>query len=320
MNPPDVRLFFSSQCWIESLAIDQLRQTASLPGMQFVVGLPDLHPGKGGPVGAAFFSTAHIYPLLVGNDVGCGMFLGQTNLAPRKIKLDRCFKKVSGLEESYEGDRQQWLSLFDLHSSQYDEALGTIGGGNHFAELQVIDEVLEPQDFKMLSLSEEYAFILVHSGSRSIGEMILRHHTRTVGLGGLLMGTPEAKDYLAWNDYAVRWAKANRSLIAHRFAQLLQAEVQPILDLPHNTVTQVWFEKDHGFLHRKGASPSDSPVLIIPGSRGTLSYLVKPINNQSSNAYSLAHSEVQSRIIGRALTSASQNNDFDIVLGHGYVV
>ena len=61
----------SSESWIEGEALRQLNQTAKLPGMTRAVGLPDLHPGKGIPIGAAFLSKDIIYPHLVGNDIGC---------------------------------------------------------------------------------------------------------------------------------------------------------------------------------------------------------------------------------------------------------
>jgi len=70
-----VRLLASRKNWIEGEAVAQLRKTAARPGMRPAVGLPDLHPGRGHPVGAAFITTGVFYPQLVGNDVGCGMSL-----------------------------------------------------------------------------------------------------------------------------------------------------------------------------------------------------------------------------------------------------
>ena len=54
--------------WIEGEAIKQLQNTANFPGMEMAVGLPDLHPGKGSPIGAAFFTKNILYPHLIGND------------------------------------------------------------------------------------------------------------------------------------------------------------------------------------------------------------------------------------------------------------
>lgn len=74
-----VRVVASKSTWIESAAVDQLKKTALLPGIELAVGPPDLHPGKGSPIGAAFVSNGWIYPALVGNDIGCGIALGALN-------------------------------------------------------------------------------------------------------------------------------------------------------------------------------------------------------------------------------------------------
>ena len=84
----------SDDLWIESLAIQQLHTTANLPNMQRVVGMPDLHPGRGYPIGAAFFSVGRFYPALVGNDIGCGMALWQTDILTRTYNADKLLKKA----------------------------------------------------------------------------------------------------------------------------------------------------------------------------------------------------------------------------------
>jgi release factor H-coupled RctB family protein len=62
--------------------------------MQQVVGLTDLHPGRGYPVKAAFFSSGRFYPALVGNDIGCGMSLSQTDILMSKVRLDKLDKQL----------------------------------------------------------------------------------------------------------------------------------------------------------------------------------------------------------------------------------
>ena len=89
-------LVASDTTWVEDAAIAQLITTSQLEGMHRVAGMPDLHPGRGYPVGAAFFSTHVFYPALVGNDIGCGMGLWQTDLRARAIKLDKLEKRVEG--------------------------------------------------------------------------------------------------------------------------------------------------------------------------------------------------------------------------------
>ena len=82
-----VKIIASEQNWIEGWAIAQLNKTAELPGMKLVVGMPDLHPGKGNPIGAAFVTEKIFYPYLVGSDIGCGMGLWKTTLKKKKSSL-----------------------------------------------------------------------------------------------------------------------------------------------------------------------------------------------------------------------------------------
>src|ERR1051326_8881682 len=69
-----------------------------------------------------------------------------------------------------------FLAGHDLESTDFDSALGTIGGGNHFAELQAVEEVLDAGTFKEFGLGEQQLAVLVHSGSRGPGAFILRAH------------------------------------------------------------------------------------------------------------------------------------------------
>lgn len=302
-----VRLFASSKNWIEGNAISQLRGTGELPGMELAVGLPDLHPGKGGPVGAAFVSHEMFYPHLVGNDVGCGMGLWQSELSRKKTKLDRWERKLTGLDQPWDGDRQAWLEQFAAHPTELDDALGTIGGGNHFAELQQIESVLDKCGVEQLGLDPERLVVLVHSGSRSLGKAVLMSHHQQHGYEGLLQESNDAQRYLAEHDHAVKWAAASRALIAVRFLNALGSDAECILDLPHNFVARETHAGKESWVHRKGANSADCGALVIPGSRGTLSYLVMPVGEQSANARSLSHgagrkwarSDCKARLFGR---------------------
>jgi release factor H-coupled RctB family protein len=284
-----VRIFASDHAWIEGEAIRQLNITATLDGMKIVVGLPDLHPGRGNPVGAAFFSKNMIYPYLIGNDVGCGIALFQTSLKTAKAKRDKWAQRLSNLDSPWDGDIHAWLESCGLTSSGHDSTHGTIGSGNHFAELQIVEKVYCKQDFLDLGLDKKKLFLLVHSGSRGIGEDLLRNHTEKFGSGGLTEGTDEARQYLAAHDFAAQWAKHNRSLIATRFIQQLNSDCETVLDICHNSVQEIEIDGEPGWLHRKGAASSDKGPIVIPGSRGTLSYLVDPMGNQGMNLWSLAH-------------------------------
>ncbi len=84
----------------------------------------------------------------------------------------------------------------------------------------------------------------------------------------------------------MRWATVNRHIIALKVSRLLfNKEPDKILDISHNNVT---YNPDYGWLHRKGAAPSDKGLIVIPGSRGDHSYIVRPINNHD-NLVSMPH-------------------------------
>ena len=286
---PKVKIIASEKNWIEGWSIEQIKQTAALSGMKLAVGMPDLHPGKGHPIGAAFISEGIFYPYLVGNDIGCGMALWQTDISQRKLKLDRLVKKLHNLDAPWEGDVATWLNNYQLESDEFNSSLGTIGGGNHFAELQQLESIEDEATFTKFGLNQENLVLLVHSGSRGKGEAILREYTNQHQAKGLIDTSEDAQQYLSKHDRALQWACANRGLIAHRFFSCLGAEGELLVDVNHNTVTPVVYDNANCWLHRKGASPSDQGIIMIPGSRGTYSYLVQPIGEQKENAYSLAH-------------------------------
>jgi release factor H-coupled RctB family protein len=122
-----------------------------------------------------------------------------------------------------------------------------------------------------------------------LGETILRAHVEQHFGEGLEADSFAAEEYLRGHDFAVRWAKANRELIAHRFAALIGAEAECLWDGCHNSITRRESNGEVAWLHRRGAVAAESDFVVIPGSRGSLSYLVKPIGDGESHAWSLAH-------------------------------
>jgi release factor H-coupled RctB family protein len=292
-NTEKMRVIASDQNWIEGIAVSQLRGTSELPGVELAVGLPDLHPGKCGPVGAAFLSET-LYPHLAGNDVGCGMGLWLSDLNRRKLKLDRWENKLTGFDRPWDGDREAWLDPFlgdaaDDSLIRFNAALGTIGGGNHFAELQQVDSVTDRERFNALGLDDDQLVVLVHSGSRGLGKDVLLSHQLRHGYGSLDSGSADALAYMARHDHAVKWGAANRALIAWRFLNAIGSEARKVLDLPHNFIARESFSGKEVWNHRKGANPSTRGPLVIPGSRGSLSYLVEPVGDQDFNARSVSH-------------------------------
>jgi len=296
----NVSLIASKDTWIEGLAIDQLVKTSELTGMHRVAGMPDLHPGRGYPIGAAFFTTNKIYPALVGNDIGCGMSLWQTSAKVSKVNLDKLVKKFVDVELPLD---DSWSEIIesrklekDITTDRYDRALGTIGGGNHFAEFQAIDEVYDQAVLDELGLNKKHLQLLVHSGSRGLGQSILVEHITQYNHDGLQLDNNDFHDYLQKHDEAVRWAELNRELIARRFVETIGANGRCTLDVNHNLVSPKTIDGHEGWLHRKGATPSDCGYVVIPGSRGDYSYLVRPLidelpcpEHMTTSLYSLAH-------------------------------
>ncbi|MBQ0936202.1 RNA ligase RtcB family protein [Ideonella paludis] len=277
--------------WMEDAAIAQLLTTAQLEGMQRVAGMPDLHPGRGNPVGAAFFSKDIIYPTLVGNDIGCGMALWQTDLLASAVRLDKLDKRVGNIDGPLEDLelRDQAAQAQGLAPGEHLASLGTIGGGNHFAEFQQVDTVYVEQAVSDLGLSPRHLLLLVHSGSRGLGERILRRHVEAFGHRGLKAGEDAAVAYLREHDAALLFARCNRGLVAQRLLNNVRAQGECVLDVHHNFVAAASVGGQQGWLHRKGATPSDQGPVMIPGSRGDYSYLVRPRRLCHDTLLSLAH-------------------------------
>ncbi|MEU7906461.1 RNA ligase RtcB family protein [Actinoplanes sp. NPDC049118] len=277
-----VTVFASPASWIESDAVAQCEQVAAFDGMIHVAAMPDLHPGKGAPIGAAMASTV-LYPFLVGSDIGCGIAvfpIGLKRAVPEKLAarfpdLDRA------LDPERDADDPAWAVVDGDIPAGHLDGLGTVGRGNHFVELARVETVLEPDHAARLGLTAGDLVLIVHSGSRGLGERILRAHTALHGAGP----APDPAAYLAAHDDAVRWGSLNRRLMAARVAHALGAEpTEPIVDQCHNLVEL----RDGAYLHRKGAAPGDGRDVLIAGTRGTRSYLVAAHAGPAAN-HSVAH-------------------------------
>ena len=281
----------SASTWIEGKALDQLDRTAARPGMRLSVGMPDLHPGLASPVGAAFLSQGFVHPDLVGTDIGCGMALWTTDIPAvgKKAAPDRLAERLEGLDRPWDGDTDAWLAGRGLAPTPHDRGLGTPGHGNHFIEIQKLHEIHDQAAFTALGLVPDRLCALIHTGSRGLGEAVLKAHAAKHGHGGVAEDSAAATAYLRDHETALRWAQANRDLCAQRTLDSLGAEGRPILDICHNSVTAALQDGCPCWLHRKGAAPADQGPVVIPGSRGDLSVLVRPVEGRSEALRSLAH-------------------------------
>jgi release factor H-coupled RctB family protein len=293
---PGVVRVLAREAHVDDTAIAQLTHVASLPGVRHAVGMPDLHPGGRFPIGCAIASEG-VYPALVGSDIGCGVALYYI-ASQRKLTPARLAARLVGLDTAWDGDRREWLRRYNIDDKSVpDEDLGTVGAGNHFAELCDVEAVLQPVAAHQ-ELVEGALCLLVHSGSRGLGAAILAEQIAGGNANPVLLpNTPELTSYLSKHDAAVQWARANRDLIAHRIRTCLfsDADQQPaetllkkITDVTHNSVKQCTIDGTDLWVHRKGAAPSqhESGLVPCPGSRGTFSYLLSPIGSGEPNCTS----------------------------------
>ena len=298
---PSVTLIASDDTWIEQR--DPATTTARLAGMRRVAGMPD-HPGRGYPVGAAFFSTGRLYPALIGGDIGCGMSLWSTGIDARAAtaKLEKRLGDIDGpLDDS-------WQPLMDELAPAdvgHRQALGTIGGGNHFAELQRIDTVCDPQAVDAGAGSGPARPAgpqrVAWPGPRHPGRACPRH-----GHDGLAEDSADCQAYLARHDAACAtprptgsWSLAACWTGSARKADSCWTCTQPghARRRPGRT----------GLAAPQGATPSDGGLVVIPGSRGDFSYLVAPAPSAAS-LYSLAHGarpQVDAQRVQDRLSSAT---------------
>lgn len=300
MRSAPITKFYTSNAWIEGRAEDQLAQVARWSGVRRIAAFPDLHPGKYGPVGCAVLAD-RIYPQLVGSDIGCGMSLFRLDLPARRFKPEKAARRMRVLGEDAGVDYNDRLEQEGLPSGLFDQALGTIGGGNHFCEVQQMVEADSGQDFEPNGL-----FLLVHSGSRGLGNAILNALPQGA-FDGLNPITDAALDYLHQHNQAVKWASLNRRIIAERAADVLRCELQLIADVPHNLLTSF----EGGWLHRKGAAQAEAGLMPLAGSRATPSYLVRSLRAQNalqSAAHGAGRRYDRSSMRGRARAKKSDLN------------
>ncbi|KAF1953332.1 hypothetical protein CC80DRAFT_537559 [Byssothecium circinans] len=240
VDPECPVVILAEKAYVDETSIKQLETTArTLPGIIHAVGQPDLHPGSKFPIGAVFVSHYWIHPPLIGGDIGCGMAWYKTTLTRDQVDGDKGRKiaeKLRGLEGEWrtQRERQEWLQDRAAGWSYAtgrvtDKALGTIGAGNHFAELQVVEEL----SVSALGVQQNDVILLVHSGSRGYGAQVLKESTAGSHIS-LEECSEEADRYLRDHDNACQWAKANRDLIAVRFLACLEPS-EPVWDLGRNS-------------------------------------------------------------------------------------
>jgi tRNA-splicing ligase RtcB len=289
---------------IEAEALAQARNLANLPfAFSHIAIMPDSHVGYGMPIGAVLAAKGVVIPNAVGVDIGCGMCAMRTEM--KRLTKEQ-LKKILGIA------RQLIPVGFDHHKTRQDEALmpqqshesmkivtreyisalkqiGTLGGGNHFIEIQ--------------KGSDGYIWIMIHSGSRNIGLKVADYYNKMaqklneryfssvpkeVQLAFLPVEGEEAHQYMDEMNYCIDFALANRKLMMDRMIEAI-TEVKgsfgrdEIINKSHNFAA---WEKHFGtgvLVHRKGATRAyEGELGMIPGSQGTKSYIVRGLGNRDS--------------------------------------
>lgn len=257
-----IKIIKNNKLWIEENAILQLQKIATFEGVLEIVGLPDLHLGKT-PIGVTIKTRDIVYPFWIGNDIGCGMSLYDTSIPLKKCHIDKIVKKLENTK------------IIGEYS---------IGSGNHFCELQEIDHVYDSTLIKRLSLDKRHLYILVHSGSRQMGEQIYRQFA---SVDGLSVNHQKYKDYIYLHNQAIHFARKNRNQVAQILMEMLGYKYHNrlMIDCVHNYIEI----RDDGIYHHKGSiSTQENEYAIIAGSRGSYSYIVKCIPHNST-LYSISH-------------------------------
>ena len=288
-----IQRHYSERAWIEGSAEAQLGEVALLPGMASVSAFPDLHPGKNGPIGIAA-TASRLFPHLVGNDIGCGFGLFDLGIPVRKLRVDKAEERLRAAVFGSPADAPSALEAAGLPGDLAATALGSIGGGNHFAELTCVEERLGsdvPGCGNVL--------LLVHTGSRSLGADVWDRTLSRIGALGDGVA-PEGEDGEWWkarHDECVAWAALNRRVVAATVAAALRADAcGAVCDVPHNLVVAD-ADADGGavYRHYKGASrtlPGD--LVPVAGSRDSLSHLVVGTGVAGSD-FGIAHGSGRKR-------------------------
>lgn len=291
---------------IEEGAMKQIRNIANFPfAFHHIAIMPDVHEGYGMPIGGVMATKNVIIPHAVGVDIGCGVCVQKTSLSNIDVRV---------IKNIMADIRSQIPLGFNKHPKKQDEnlmpklkdrensyinrewnnalkSLGTLGGGNHFIEIQ--------------KGSDGHIWIMLHSGSRNLGKKVADYYNgiaialnRQAGykelikqeLAFLEAGSEMGKKYMDEMRFCVDYALANRRLMMARIKEAFAENIKEIcwgnfVNIAHNYASLETHFGEKVIVHRKGATQAKiGQTGIIPGSQGTKSYIVKGLGNEESFA------------------------------------
>ncbi len=271
--------------------VKSLRRIANSDDVRYQAVMPDVHLAHDVCVGTAVATSELLYPAAIGGDIGCGMAAIRVDARADLMRDERATANLlSGLYQHIPLNRQGPATAVDALPAELastplsDKRLeklkqregrvqfGTLGRGNHFLEFQ--------RD------QEDDLWVMVHSGSRAMGQAITTHHLQYGRLtnGGLIAingFTAEGQRYLHDMAWAIGYARLSRLSMLQAVDALWQKlfsvglVASSLIDTQHNHVQrETHFGADY-WVHRKGAQSArqDEPG-IIAGSMGTASFHV----------------------------------------------
>jgi len=297
--------------WLDDIDAGAFAQAKNLANLPFVFKhiavMPDAHQGYGMPIGGVMASEEMVVPNAVGVDIGCGMCAVRTSLTaipPEKLKAALTeIRRTVPLGFKHHQHRQKAslmprtaipLAELPVVASQFQSALtqlGTLGGGNHFIEIQ--------------KGNDGHVWLMVHSGSRNLGFKVANHYNRLAmelnrrwgskipsnwQLAFLPVNSQAGQQYLREMQYCIDFAYANRKIMMERVKDALLAVAapvffEPMINIAHNYAALEEHFHREVMVHRKGATRAREGELgIIPGSQGTPSYIVRGKGNKESFA------------------------------------
>jgi tRNA-splicing ligase RtcB len=294
--------------FVDDIAMRQIKNLTTLPFLfHHLAIMPDVHAGMGMPIGGVLACVDAVIPNAVGVDIGCGMCAVRTNWKVSDISTEVMRKKIMsgirnripiGMEHHQEpqdmchlpdGHDIDKLEIVKRRQSSILYEVGTLGGGNHFIELQK-DE-------------EDNLWIMIHSGSRNLGKQVGDYYNKMaqtlnqrwhsvvpteIHLPFFPGNTKEFGAYWKEMKYCVDFALCNRWLMMHRIEEVLAdtlkgIEFEPMINIAHNYAAWEHHFKSDVIVHRKGATRArKGEIGIIPGSMGTCSYIVEGLGNPDS--------------------------------------
>lgn len=317
-----VKIWLESMEQLEENCLEQAYCLSQLPFIhKWVCLMPDTHAGKGMPIGGVIALKDAVIPNAVGVDIGCGMDFIPTNIPMEAIReiqtgngtviqaiIGNIMRTIPLNTERYKTpQKSETLDRAKAELEKYEKnadllsliedgyfQVGSLGGGNHFIELQ--------ED------TEGYLCIMIHSGSRHLGKAICDYFHETARelnrrwysevkdeyrLAFLPVHCEEGQQYINWMNLALDYAFENRARMLEKTCGIVTEVIERHTDLKvefgeeinchHNYAA---LENHYGanvWVHRKGATRvREGDLAVIPGAMGSYSYVVEGKGNKES--------------------------------------